>query len=56
MNIVDPVDIAAKIMVERQCVAEKWISVLEGIEEDHLELHRKHMQDCFEAQIHMDLN
>lgn len=46
--IIDPMDIAAKIMVERQNIAEKWVETLAEVEEDHLKLHRQHMQDCLD--------
>ena len=51
MVIIDPMDIAARVMAERQCVADLWVEALGAIEEDHLKMHRAHMQDCFEMQL-----
>jgi len=51
ITMIDPLDIAARIMAERQCVADRWVEALGEVEEDHLEIKRKVLQDCFEANM-----
>jgi len=50
-TLIDPLDIAARIMAERQVVADAWVGALEEVEEDHLAMRRRVLQDCFEADM-----
>lgn len=54
--MIDPVDMAARIMAQRQCVADRWVEALGEVEDDHLSMKRAHMQDCFDMQIMGQLN
>ena len=54
--MIDPVDMAARICAQRQCVADKWVDALGEVEDDHLAMKRAHMQDCFDMQITGQLN
>eukprot|EP00277_Geminigera_cryophila_P037770 CAMPEP_0173103212 /NCGR_PEP_ID=MMETSP1102-20130122/38187_1 /TAXON_ID=49646 /ORGANISM="Geminigera sp., Strain Caron Lab Isolate" /LENGTH=397 /DNA_ID=CAMNT_0013997847 /DNA_START=121 /DNA_END=1314 /DNA_ORIENTATION=- len=46
VKLIDPLDIAARIMAQRQVVAERWIEALEETEEDQLNIHREFMTSC----------
>jgi len=47
LRLIDPMDIAARVMAERQIVAERWMEALEDTQEDQLNIHRDFMADCF---------
>lgn len=49
MKLIDPMDIAARIMAQRQIVAESWIQALEETEEDQLNIQREFMTECFDV-------
>jgi len=49
MKLIDPLDIAARVMAQRQVVAERWIEALKATEEDHLNIHRAFMMDCLSS-------
>jgi hypothetical protein len=49
MKLIDPMDIAARIMAQRQIVAERWLEALEDTEEDQLNIHRGFMKECFDV-------
>jgi len=46
LTLIDPLDMAEKIMDERLKCAEEWVSLLEEVEEDHLELKRSFLIKC----------
>lgn len=46
VKLIDPMDIAARIMAQRQIVAERWIEALDDTCEDQLNIHRDFMSDC----------
>lgn len=47
MKLIDPLDLAARVMAERQVISELWIDAMEEVQDDHLDLHRKFMENCF---------
>jgi hypothetical protein len=51
ITMIDPLDIAARIMAERQLVADSWVEALGEVDEDHLDIRRRVLQDCFEANM-----
>jgi len=44
--LIDPLDMGARIMAQRQNVAECWLEVLHEVKDDNLSIHRKFMEDC----------
>jgi len=48
MKLIDPLDIAARIMAQRQVVAERWMEALADTEEDHLNVFRQFIADCLD--------
>jgi hypothetical protein len=51
VTLVDPLDIAARIMAERQVLADSWVESLEETEEDNLKLRRDLVESCFQASL-----
>ncbi|KAJ1470655.1 hypothetical protein T484DRAFT_1753722 [Baffinella frigidus] len=51
VTLVDPLDIAARIMAERQVLADKWVKALEDIEDDHLSIRRAIVESCFAVSL-----
>eukprot|EP00960_Hanusia_phi_P041253 754904-Hanusia_phi.AAC.2 len=47
--LIDPLDMGARIMAQRQNVAECWLEILHEIKDDNLSIHRKFMEDCMKT-------
>ena len=46
MKLIDPMDIAARCMAQRQVIAEAWIQALGDTDEDQLNIQREFMTEC----------
>ena len=48
VQLIDPLDIAARVMAQRQAVAERWQEALAETGEDQLDVWREFMADCLD--------